>query len=64
MPIGPVEILIVLLLVLVIGPRRVTNFFRALGRGAQDFVEGLGSGKEDRELPEEEQDPEETHKKG
>jgi Sec-independent protein translocase protein TatA len=55
-------LLIVLLLLLVIGPRRVTNFFRALGRGVGDFVEGLDRGKDDRELPEEEGDPEKTHK--
>ena len=39
MGIGPFEILIVIaVLLLIIGPRRVTNMARSLGRGAQDFV--------------------------
>jgi Sec-independent protein translocase protein TatA len=50
-PVGPVEILLVLLALLVLGPRRVANLFRAVGRGAYDFVDGLGGGKADKELP-------------
>ncbi len=43
MSIGPFEILIVLaVLGLIIGPRRVTNMAKSLGRGVQDFVAEIG----------------------
>lgn len=46
MGIGPFEILIVLaVLALIIGPRRVTNMARSLGRGVQDFVSELSDGR-------------------
>ena len=46
MGIGPFEILIVLaVLALIIGPRRVTNMARSLGRGVQDFVSEFGDKK-------------------
>lgn len=46
MSIGPFEILIVLaVLALIIGPRRVTNMARSLGRGVQDFVAEFGDKK-------------------
>lgn len=53
---GLFELLVVLFVVfLVIGPRRLTNLFRALGRGVRDFGTEFGRhGKS--ELPEEEQD--------
>ncbi len=64
MGIGPMELLIVFLVFLVLGPRRIANLFRSLGTGVHDFVEKLGrdkgSGKaieddeEARELSEEE----------
>jgi Sec-independent protein translocase protein TatA len=58
------EILILLVVLLVIGPRRIVNLFSALGRGAHDFVEQLGGGRSDKELPpDEERDPEETDSK-
>lgn len=47
MSIGPFEILLVLAFVaLIIGPRRVTNMAKALGRGVQDFVTEFGDKKE------------------
>ena len=43
MSIGPFEILVVLaVLALIIGPRRVTNMAKSLGRGIQDFVSEIG----------------------
>jgi Sec-independent protein translocase protein TatA len=57
--IGPVEILIVFLALLLVGPRRIQNLLRSMGRGAHDFVEQLGRDKkpDDKQLPGEE-DPE------
>lgn len=54
MPIGPVEILLVFMVFLVLGPRRIANLFRSLGTGVHDFVETLGRDKE--ELPGEKDD--------
>lgn len=46
MSIGPFEILLVLsVILLIIGPRRVTNMARSLGRGVQDFVTELSEKK-------------------
>jgi sec-independent protein translocase protein TatA len=52
MPIGPMELLLIFLVFLILGPRRIANLFRSLGTGINDFVETLGRGKKD-ELPEE-----------
>ena len=57
MPIGPLEILLVFLVFLILGPRRIVNLFRSLGTGINDFVETLGRDKKD-ELPEEDRDDE------
>jgi Sec-independent protein translocase protein TatA len=57
MPVGPLEILLVFLVFLILGPRRIANLFRSLGTGINDFVETLGRDKKD-ELPEEERDDE------
>ena len=49
MGIGPFEILIVLfVLMLIIGPRRVTDMVKSLGRGVGDFISEIG-GKGDGE---------------
>jgi sec-independent protein translocase protein TatA len=53
MTLGLFEILLVFLVFLVLGPKRITNLLRSLGRGAHDFVETLGRDKKG-ELPEEE----------
>ena len=55
---GPFELLILLFVVfLVLGPRRITALFRSLGRGARDFTSELVRDKTDdadnKELPEE-----------
>ena len=52
MGIGPFEILIVVaVLLLIIGPRRVTDMARSLGRGASDFVSEIGNKKKEDEEP-------------
>ena len=60
MPIGPIEILLVFVVFLVLGPRRIANLFRSLGTGVHDFVETLGRDKE--ELPGEEDEQERKRK--
>jgi sec-independent protein translocase protein TatA len=55
MSLGLVEILLVFLVFMIMGPKRIANLFRSLGRGVHDFVESLGRDKND-EL---EEDPEE-----
>jgi sec-independent protein translocase protein TatA len=55
MSVGLFEILLLFLVFLILGPRRITDLLRSLGRGVHDFVETLGRDKKD-ELPEEERD--------
>ena len=55
MSLGVIEILLVFLVFLVLGPRRIVDLLRSLGRGVHDFVDALGRDKKG-ELPEEEQD--------
>ena len=51
MGIGVLEILLVLFVVLlIIGPRRVANLGRSLGRGVRDFKLEFGRKERDREL--------------
>ena len=52
MPVGPLEILLIFMVFLVLGPRRIVNLFRSLGTGVHDFIETLGTGKDKEELPE------------
>ena len=52
MPAGLLEILLILMVFLVLGPRRIVNLFRSLGTGVHDFIETLGTGKDKEELPE------------
>jgi Sec-independent protein translocase protein TatA len=66
MSVGLMEILLVLLVFVVLGPRRIANLFRSMGRGVHDFVDALGRDKKDEaktleqgeagEIPEEWQD--------
>ncbi len=61
MGVGILEILLVLFVVLlIIGPRRVANLGRSLGRGVRDFKLEFGRKERDRELggapPDEERD--------
>ena len=57
MSLGVVEVLLVFLVFLVLGPRRIVGLLRSLGRGVHDFVDALGRGRKT-ELPEEEHDTE------
>ncbi len=57
MSVGLLEILLVLLVFLVLGPRRISDLLRSLGRGVYDFVDALGRDKKT-ELPDEEQEDE------
>lgn len=57
MSVGLIEILLVFIVFLILGPRRIADLLRSLGRGVHDFVEALGREKKN-ELPEEEQDTE------
>ena len=57
MSLGIIEILLVFLVFLILGPRRIVDLLRSLGRGVHDFVEALGRDKKN-ELPEEEHDTE------
>jgi Sec-independent protein translocase protein TatA len=59
MTFGLIEILIVVAVFLVLGPRRIADLFRSVGRGAHDFVDNLGRHKEQKELenPEDEDTP-------
>ena len=54
MSLGLLEILLVVMVFLVLGPRRIADLFRSIGRGAHDFVDNLGRDKEQKEL----EDPE------
>jgi sec-independent protein translocase protein TatA len=49
MPAGLIEILLIFIVFLVLGPRRIADLFRSIGTGVHDFIETLGTGKE--ELP-------------
>ena len=62
MSVGLLEILLLLLVFLAFGPRRIANLFRSLGRGVQDFVETLGRDKETEQLPAKDDEPDEDPK--
>ena len=57
MSLGVIEILIVLLVFLVMGPRRIVDLLRSVGRGVNNFVGALGRDKKN-ELPKDEHDDE------
>jgi Sec-independent protein translocase protein TatA len=59
MTFGLIEILIVVAVFLVLGPRRIADLFRSIGRGAHDFVDNLGRDKEQKQL--EDPEDEDTH---
>jgi len=62
MTFGLLEILVVVMVFLVLGPRRIADLFRSIGRGAHDFVDNLGRDKEQRELEEPEDDDSSSRK--
>ncbi|HEX2182827.1 MAG TPA: twin-arginine translocase TatA/TatE family subunit [Rubrobacteraceae bacterium] len=47
MSLGLIEILLVFLVFMIMGPKRIANLFRSLGRGVHDFVESLGRDKKE-----------------
>jgi sec-independent protein translocase protein TatA len=57
MSVGLLEILLLFLVFLILGPRRISDLLRSLGRGIHDFVDALGRDKKT-ELPEEDQEAE------
>jgi sec-independent protein translocase protein TatA len=57
MSIGLLEIILVFLVFLVLGPRRIADLLRSLGRGIHDFLDALGRDKKD-ELPKDEHEVE------
>jgi sec-independent protein translocase protein TatA len=57
MSVGLLEILLVFMVFLILGPRRIADLFRSLGRGVHDFVESLGRDKKE-ELEDEPDGPE------
>ena len=57
MSLGLIELILVFLVFLVLGPKRIVDLLRSLGRGVHDFVDALGRDKKD-ELPEDERDGE------
>jgi Sec-independent protein translocase protein TatA len=57
MSVGLLEILLLLVVFLVLGPRRIADLLRSLGRGVHDFVDALGRDKKD-ELPKDEHEVE------
>ena len=52
MTLGLIEVLLVVLVFVVVGPRRIADLLRSMGRGIHDFVDTLGRDKEQKELPE------------
>jgi Sec-independent protein translocase protein TatA len=58
MSVGLLEIVLLFAVFLILGPRRIADLLRTLGRGVHDFVDALGREKKKNELPEEEQDTE------
>ncbi len=59
MTLGLIEIFLVVLVFLVMGPRRIADLFRSMGRGVHDFVDNLGGDKPKKELQETENRDEE-----
>jgi Sec-independent protein translocase protein TatA len=59
MSLGLLEILLVVMVFLVLGPRRIADLLRSIGRGAHDFVDNLGGDKDQKQLedPEDEDQP-------
>ena len=57
MSLGILEILLVLVVFTILGPKRIANLLRSLGRGVHDFVDALGRDKKN-ELSKEELDGE------
>jgi sec-independent protein translocase protein TatA len=55
MSLGLIELLLVFMVFMILGPKRIADLLRSLGRGVHDFVDALGRDRKD-ELPEEEEE--------
>ncbi len=62
MSVGLLEILLAFLVFLVLGPRRIGDLVRSLGRGVHDFVDALGRGEKN-ELTKDEHEAERKPRK-
>ena len=62
MTLGLIEILLVVMVFLVLGPRRIADLFRSIGRGAHDFVANLGQDKDQKQLEDSEDDDSSSRK--
>ena len=51
------EILLLFLVFMALGPRRIANFFQSLGRGVHDFVDNIGRDKGDENEPLDDEKP-------
>ncbi len=60
MTLGLLEILLVFLVFIILGPRRIADLFRSMGRGIHDLVDNLGQDKEQKKLSEAEDTKRET----
>jgi Sec-independent protein translocase protein TatA len=63
MTLGLIEMLIVVAVFLVLGPRRVADLFHFIGRGTHDFVDNLGRDKAQKALEEEPENEGSSHRK-
>ena len=64
MTVGVLEVLLVLFVVLlVIGPRRIATLGRSLGRGVRDFKLEFGRKERDKELPGEDREEKPVQKR-
>jgi sec-independent protein translocase protein TatA len=61
MSLGVVEILLVFLVFLFLGPRRIVDLLRSLGRGVHDFVDALGRDKKNGLPPDEHDTDQKPH---
>ena len=59
MSVGLIELLLVFMVFMILGPKRIADLLRSLGRGVHDFVDALGRDKRT-ELPEEGRDGEDN----
>jgi Sec-independent protein translocase protein TatA len=47
MSLGLIELLLVFTVFMILGPKRIADLLRSLGRGVHDFVDALGRDRKD-----------------
>jgi sec-independent protein translocase protein TatA len=47
MSLGLIELLLVFMVFMILGPKRIADLLRSLGRGVHDFVDALGRDRKD-----------------